>query len=391
MASNFIELAEEFQTPRWSKGFWGSRFFGTTGGLLMDMLAEGAAAGLGGQYLYDFSPLPFDESFDQPLDALVSLGHDAMRPWYPGESHYASLRTRLRAKWAFWTGSPMEGLVDELQTGLETTAVKVKAPDMGYGQLEIEPSSSEPTAARGHPLPSYTLPLSQTKLKAVSIYVGGVHSSQVRVAVYQGGTVADSAGALLIRDFGQTSGSETDVWLTLFAANETIDPTKVLWVVFKAASGAELHFRSGVGPGNTDFDSVDGRRVFTSDLGSVVADPFPPALATQFDTGSSWYSMFITTGDEDGYWSRFWVTLPAGEHPITGVGALVGTMVVGTDTVGPAGLTPEYNQLLRSLARRYKPVQWVPWDFRFQLAAEEYINLQGLRRFEDPNYVYHQV
>ncbi len=113
MANTCTELLEEWQIPIWSSGFWGARFAGITGGLLQDMLIEGAATGLASAWLYDFRPTPADESGEQPLGALALQGDDALRPQYPNESE-ASVKARLRAKWNFWTGNPRTGLIEEL-------------------------------------------------------------------------------------------------------------------------------------------------------------------------------------------------------------------------------------------------------------------------------------
>lgn len=113
MADTCTELLEEWQIPIWSSGYWGVRFAGITAGLLNDTLIEGAASGLAGTWLYDFRPTPTDESGEQPLGSLALQGEDAMRPQYVGESE-ASVKERLQNKWAFWTGDPRAGILEEL-------------------------------------------------------------------------------------------------------------------------------------------------------------------------------------------------------------------------------------------------------------------------------------
>ena len=124
MAITHLQLLEEWRIPVWSSGFWGYRYAGITGGLLQDMLVEGAATGLAATWLHSFSPRQLDVSFDQPIDAISSLGQDCGRPLYAGESAYQSARPRLRAKWTFWTESPKVGLVEELLAA-------------GYGEAEV--------------------------------------------------------------------------------------------------------------------------------------------------------------------------------------------------------------------------------------------------------------
>lgn len=231
MATTHLELLAEWRIPVWSSGFWGYRYAGITGGLLQDMLVEGAATGLMATWLYPFSPREFDVSFDQPTDAIAFLGQDAGRPAYSGESEYQSVLPRLREKWTFWTGPPKAGMVEEL-------------------------------AAAG--LCSPTNP-----------------------------------GAIV--------------------------------------------------PGDA----------------SAPVDSHTPA-----------------------YWSRFWLGFDPGEHPITGPGTIWGVFAVGSK-LGPEGLTAEYHHTLRSIVRRYKPAQWVPWEYYFYLSGGEIIRLRGRANPNDPDYVYY--
>lgn len=228
MADTCVDLLEEWQIPIWSSGFWGVRFAGITEGLLQDSLIEGAALALQGSWLYDFRPVPVDESGEQPLGSLALQGDDAMRPQYLGETD-ASVRQRLRDKWQFWTGNPRSGLLEEL------------------GAAGIGP--------------------------AILLVPGD-------------------------------------------------------WV--------------------------------------VLPDP---------DTDN---------------WSRFWLIFEEGDHPITGPGIVWGDYVLGEDHLGPEGLTPEYIHQLRAIVKRYKPIQWIAWQFHFILPGGLHqIALQGAIRPEDPYYVYY--
>jgi hypothetical protein len=93
------------------------------------------------------------------------------------------------------------------------------------------------------------------------------------------------------------------------------------------------------------------------------------------------------------YWSRFWIKLPAGTHPVTTTtGALVGTAVVGVDRVGPAGLASEagatYWHRLQSVVQRLKPAQWVNWNVAFEVSTgpSVYVNLDNHFHFLDSHY-----
>ncbi len=94
------------------------------------------------------------------------------------------------------------------------------------------------------------------------------------------------------------------------------------------------------------------------------------------------------------YWSRFWLMMPAGTHPVTGTGGFImNTGVVGVTRLGPAGLNTEagevYFQQMRSVLSRMKPAQWIVWDIIFEVTPGVlYIHEQFRPRFADPNYQY---
>jgi hypothetical protein len=107
-AQNHSDLAEEYGIPRWSTGFWGARLSGVLGGLLMDLLAEGAATALDGAWAHLFTPA--SNPYDKPSDAIGVMGRDSLLPLVTGEDPHTSLLPRLQDKWGFWTGSPEDGL-----------------------------------------------------------------------------------------------------------------------------------------------------------------------------------------------------------------------------------------------------------------------------------------
>jgi hypothetical protein len=88
------------------------------------------------------------------------------------------------------------------------------------------------------------------------------------------------------------------------------------------------------------------------------------------------------------YWSRFWLMFAAGTHPITGPGRIWGGQMLPFQ-LGPAGMTAAYHNLLRTIVRRYKPAQWVPWEYRFTLPSGSLIRIQGRPNPSDPDYIYY--
>lgn len=93
------------------------------------------------------------------------------------------------------------------------------------------------------------------------------------------------------------------------------------------------------------------------------------------------------------FWARFWVDFADGDHPLTEPAAVVGAATVGTDRIGPfapgVGGEPAARWWtgLLAVVGRARPAQWVPWDFRFELASST-IALMGHYRFQDPDYEY---
>lgn len=173
-----------------------------------------------------------------------------------------------------------------------------------YGKTAIGGTDTTVSWSRGHPIPADTLAVGDTVLKSISVRVGTTHTSQVRVALYQGGTVGDSDGATLIRDFGETAGSATASWLTLNAADEIIDPGEVLWILVKGNdSGFSVVYDTDT-PG--DFDGTNGRRLYTATQGSDETAGYTSPLATADSDAAFWYSWYITaepppTHEQEGF------------------------------------------------------------------------------------------
>jgi len=132
------------------------------------------------------------------------------------------------------------------------------------------------------------------KLTSVSVYVGSPHTNQVRVAVYQGGALDDPSGATLVYDFGLTSGSATDQFLTLSVVGDIdLAANEVTWIAVKGNdSGFDVTYQnSSAGAG--DFQTARGR--FES---SGIFSNENTAYPSTFPAGGSfrdyWYSFYLT-------------------------------------------------------------------------------------------------
>jgi len=127
-------------------------------------------------------------------------------------------------------------------------------------------------------------------LESVSVYCGTSHGAQVRVAVYQGGTLTDPTGASLVEDFGVTAGSDTEAWQTLLSSsNPSLTKNAVTWIVVKGNdSSFGVAFSGDSGGG--DFQTARGRYQ-SSSMNSIESSVFPANWPT--DSGSFadfWYS-----------------------------------------------------------------------------------------------------
>lgn len=402
---SLVDLAESWSIPRWSHGFWGSRYFGVVAGVTMEALVEGTETALWSQYLYYIVPTPPDLVFDQPLDALVQLGNDAWRPWYPNEPHYASLRPRLREKWDFWQGGPREALLAELVAAGMPATLTVPGPGgidstVAGAQIHGDFDDSGVVVVSCHAIPPGTFAAAETELHSLSIYVGDLHDVQTELAIYQGGSLGveaniddDMIGASMVWSSPLTTGSATERWLELIAPpGITIDPSEVLWVLFRRPFGFSR--RVEFDDANSTFQPVLGFRFFaTGDIGFNPGDPWPATLPQALGSvANNYYSVRATARSPIAttpatWWSRFWLRFPPGSHPITGPGALQGPSIQGATKQGPEGLTIEFYETLKSIVLRHKPAQWVCWDFIFELGGTE-IRLQSHKRFRDPEFVY---
>ncbi|MCP4568603.1 MAG: hypothetical protein GY841_13585 [FCB group bacterium] len=100
-------------------------------------------------------------------------------------------------------------------------------------------------------------------LRSVSILIGDNHGGQVRVAVYQGGSLATGPdNATLLKDFGQTTGSADDTWFELLHEGDdiTVNKTDPLWVCVKGTgNNFSVRYKGTPAPTEMDFQSAEGR------------------------------------------------------------------------------------------------------------------------------------
>lgn len=140
-------------------------------------------------------------------------------------------------------------------------------------------------------------PTSGMKLKRVWIYVGATHTSQVRLAVYQGAFAPASGppSATLIEDLGLTSGSATNQWISVDSStNPSLTADEDTWIAFKGNdSGFSMAYDGTTYPGGDDFYSARGRFLSVS-VSSDETVAYPSTWPS--DTGTFdnyWYSVYL--------------------------------------------------------------------------------------------------
>jgi hypothetical protein len=124
-------------------------------------------------------------------------------------------------------------------------------------------------------------------LDSVSIYVCQ-HGAQVRVAVYQGGSPSDPEGATLIEDFGVTTGTHINQWLTLMSSsNPALAANTLTWLVIKGNDGG---FKSAIKDTSGEKEDFSADGIWVDDtISSDEATAYPSAWPA---TGGSYYANY---------------------------------------------------------------------------------------------------
>jgi len=132
-------------------------------------------------------------------------------------------------------------------------------------------------------------------LKSVYVYCDTNHSSQVRLAVYEGGDLDDPSGATLLYDFGQTTGSATGEWLKLDVTGEvSITKNTPLWIAVKGNdTGFGVAYYSATG-NEGDFQAGRGRFVSDGSVSSDESVAYPSTWPSDAGTFADfWYSFYL--------------------------------------------------------------------------------------------------
>ena len=176
--------------------------------------------------------------------------------------------------------------------------VSVTGAAMNFNWGKTNPGTSATTANFTRVM-SGTAPASTgMKLMSVTVYVGANHGDQLRLAVYSGGSLsAGPAGATLLYDFGQTSGTGTNQWLTLThpGAGVAVPANQPLWISLKSnGGGTGFQVVYGSSATGSNFQSTRGR-YNSSSVSTDDTVAFPATWPADSGTFSNyWYSVYIT-------------------------------------------------------------------------------------------------
>jgi hypothetical protein len=141
------------------------------------------------------------------------------------------------------------------------------------------------------------------------IYVGSTHSAQVRVAAYTGGDLASGPdGADLLFDFGLTSGSAQNVFLTFYCPPTFIAEGTTIWLAIKSNDGYFAAAYTTKVANRGSYQVANGRYISTvvsTDETVAYPDPWPSdggsfsTSAYFFDLRTAPYSFDLTVADAD--------------------------------------------------------------------------------------------
>lgn len=131
------------------------------------------------------------------------------------------------------------------------------------------------------------------KLKDIAAYVGSTHSEQVRLAVYQGGTLDNPVGASLVHDFGVTSGSATHSWISKGSADVSLQKNVPTWIAIKCnGSGWSLQYENDSSKSG-DTQSARGRWSSTG-ISADENTAYPSTVPSGGAFDDFWYPLVLS-------------------------------------------------------------------------------------------------
>lgn len=141
-----------------------------------------------------------------------------------------------------------------------------------------------------------TLPAtSGMQLTDLSVYVRTTHTTQVRLAVYLGGSLTTGPIGATLVDEAITTGGATSQYLTVSGLSGSLTANSVFWIAIKGNdSGFDMTYSTDSGDAG-DFQSARGRWVSMAiDTDESVAFPATwPADGTGA-FANYWYSTYLT-------------------------------------------------------------------------------------------------
>jgi len=161
----------------------------------------------------------------------------------------------------------------------------------GQGTSAGSDYSNNACILMGGPPPDYD----DLVLLSVGLYVGALHSKQVRLAVYQGGSTTFPTGASLLEDLGQTTGSAVNQFISFSSStNPIIARDEPLWIAAKGntVGGAfSLRWDAAI-PEYSNFYTDHGRTVVAA-MGTDDTTAFPATVPSGGTNDVGWYIYYM--------------------------------------------------------------------------------------------------
>ena len=157
-------------------------------------------------------------------------------------------------------------------------------------------------------------------LVGVAVHLG-TGSGNIRLAVYQGGSLTDPSGASLIHDFG--TGTATNGWLTMTVSPTTLTSGAITWIAWKADDNTKNILFTTSGETSWDFQSVRGRFEST---------------AENIDETASWSSTIPSGGAFTDFWYPLRLIYTADTENFGGP-----SIMIGDTTLSPGSTSHTIN------------------------------------------------
>jgi hypothetical protein len=132
------------------------------------------------------------------------------------------------------------------------------------------------------------------KITSIQMACRDTHSDQIRLGVYTGGSLSNPTGASLLYDFGVTSGSVTDDWITINHPSDGVSWPKNTntWLGWKGNDNGFGIFYTQLSQFSGDTQSARGRWSSTS-ISTLESSAWPSSIPSGGSFSDFWYPIIV--------------------------------------------------------------------------------------------------